>query len=105
MKNLLKKATAMMLALVLLLGLMTAPVHADTPLFTIESEDAQAHPGSSSGYFNLWATQARILRGRICLDAELWHINLHSNCPGNRHVRDLHTIYAGASVQMAGHKI
>lgn len=44
MKNLLKKATAMMLALALLLGLMTAPVHADTPLFTIESEDAQLTP-------------------------------------------------------------
>ena len=44
MKNLLKKATAMMLALVLLLGLMTAPVHADTPLFTIESENAQLTP-------------------------------------------------------------
>ncbi|RRJ62092.1 beta-mannosidase [Paenibacillus oralis] len=44
MKNLLKKASAMMLAFTLLLGLfgsMAAPVHADTALFTIEGEDAQ----------------------------------------------------------------
>ena len=32
MNKLLKKANAMMLALVLLLGLMTAPVHADTTI-------------------------------------------------------------------------
>ncbi|WP_440109207.1 glycosyl hydrolase [Paenibacillus sp. QZ-Y1] len=41
MKNLLKKASAVMLAFILLIGLMTAPVHAGTPLFTIESEDTQ----------------------------------------------------------------
>ncbi|WP_068504688.1 glycosyl hydrolase [Paenibacillus kribbensis] len=42
MKNLLKKASAIMLAFTLLLGLMTAPVQADdTPLFTIEGENAQ----------------------------------------------------------------
>lgn len=42
MKNSLKKASAMMLAFTLLLGLMrTAPAHADTALFTIESENAQ----------------------------------------------------------------
>ncbi|MFM9279407.1 glycosyl hydrolase [Paenibacillus jiagnxiensis] len=44
MKHWLKKASAMMLAFTLLLGLfglMAAPVHADTALFTIESEDAQ----------------------------------------------------------------
>ncbi|MCM3702809.1 glycosyl hydrolase [Paenibacillus macerans] len=44
MKNLPKKASAMMLAFTLLfglLGLMAAPVHADTALFTIEGEDAQ----------------------------------------------------------------
>ncbi|MGZ7444673.1 glycosyl hydrolase [Paenibacillus sp. TH7-28] len=44
MKNLLKKASTMMLAFTLLLGLfgsMAAPVHADTALFTIEGEDAQ----------------------------------------------------------------
>lgn len=42
MKTLLKKASAMMLAITLLLGWMTAPpVHADTALFTIESENAQ----------------------------------------------------------------
>ncbi|WP_179031257.1 glycosyl hydrolase [Paenibacillus kribbensis] len=43
MKNLLKKASAFMLAFTLLLGLITtAPVHADdTALFTIEGEDAQ----------------------------------------------------------------
>lgn len=44
MKDLLKKASAMMLAFALLLGLfglMGAPVHADTVLFTIEGEDAQ----------------------------------------------------------------
>ncbi|MUG47838.1 glycosyl hydrolase [Paenibacillus woosongensis] len=41
MTNWLKKASAMLLAFTLLLGLMTVPVHADTPLFTIESENAQ----------------------------------------------------------------
>lgn len=44
MKNLLKKASAMMLAFTLLLGLfgsIAAPVHAGTALFTIEGEDAQ----------------------------------------------------------------
>ncbi|MHA6529319.1 glycosyl hydrolase [Paenibacillus sp. BAC0078] len=42
MKSLLKKASAMLLAFSLLLGLlMTAPAHADTALFTIESENAQ----------------------------------------------------------------
>ncbi|MDK8189561.1 glycosyl hydrolase [Paenibacillus sp. UMB7766-LJ446] len=40
MKILLKKTGVLMLALTLLLGLMTAPVHADSPLFTIESENA-----------------------------------------------------------------
>lgn len=37
---LLKKTGVLMLALTLLLGLMTVPVHADSPLFTIESENA-----------------------------------------------------------------
>lgn len=42
MKNLLKKASTMILAFTLLLGVMTAPpVHADNALFTIESENAQ----------------------------------------------------------------
>ncbi|MDP4097960.1 glycosyl hydrolase [Paenibacillus sp. P96] len=44
MKNGLTKASAMMLIFTLLFGLfglMTAPVHADTALFTIESENAQ----------------------------------------------------------------
>lgn len=42
MKNRLKKASAMMLAITLLFGWMTVPVHAeDPPLFTIESENAQ----------------------------------------------------------------
>ncbi|MDR6721802.1 mannan endo-1,4-beta-mannosidase [Paenibacillus amylolyticus] len=41
MENWLRKATAMMLAFALLLGLMTAPVHANNALFTIEAEDAQ----------------------------------------------------------------
>ncbi|MFB5269193.1 glycosyl hydrolase [Paenibacillus enshidis] len=44
MKHWLKKASAMMVACTLLFGwfgLMAAPVHADTALFTIESEDAQ----------------------------------------------------------------
>lgn len=41
MENRLRKATAMMLAFALLLGLMTAPVHANNALFTIEAEDAQ----------------------------------------------------------------
>ncbi|SFF27318.1 mannan endo-1,4-beta-mannosidase [Paenibacillus algorifonticola] len=42
MKNLIKKASAMMLAFTLLFGLMTAPpAHADNALFTIESENAQ----------------------------------------------------------------
>ncbi|MRN57180.1 glycosyl hydrolase [Paenibacillus monticola] len=41
MKTLLQKASAMMLAFTLLIGWMTAPVHADTALFTIESENAQ----------------------------------------------------------------
>ncbi|CAM4515784.1 glycosyl hydrolase [Paenibacillus macerans] len=47
MKNLLKKVSAIMLAFTLVFtllpGLMTAPVHADSPspLFTIEGEDAQ----------------------------------------------------------------
>jgi mannan endo-1,4-beta-mannosidase len=41
MKNWLKKASAMMLAFTLLLGVMTAPVHADPALFTIEGENAQ----------------------------------------------------------------
>lgn len=42
MKNWLKKASAMMLALSLLFGWMTAPpVHADNALFTIEGENAQ----------------------------------------------------------------
>ncbi|MFS0855494.1 glycosyl hydrolase [Paenibacillus taichungensis] len=40
MKILLKKTGVLMLALILLLGLMTVPVHADSPLFTIESENA-----------------------------------------------------------------
>ncbi|NUU55703.1 beta-mannosidase [Paenibacillus taichungensis] len=40
MKILLKKTGVLMLALTLLLGLMTVPVHADSPLFTIESENA-----------------------------------------------------------------
>ncbi|MDQ0169511.1 glycosyl hydrolase [Paenibacillus tundrae] len=41
MENWLRKATAMMLAFALLLGLMTAPVHANNVLFPIEAEDAQ----------------------------------------------------------------
>ncbi|WP_019910313.1 glycosyl hydrolase [Paenibacillus sp. HW567] len=42
MKKLLQKASAMMLSFSLLLGLViTAPAHADTALFTIESENAQ----------------------------------------------------------------
>ncbi|MEC0183755.1 glycosyl hydrolase [Paenibacillus peoriae] len=42
MKKLLKNASALMLAFTLLLGMLTtAPVHADTTLFTIEGEDAQ----------------------------------------------------------------
>ncbi|MCC3378052.1 glycosyl hydrolase [Paenibacillus farraposensis] len=41
MKNLLKTASAIMLAFTLLLGLIPVPVHADTTLFTIEGEDAQ----------------------------------------------------------------
>ncbi|WP_110932819.1 glycosyl hydrolase [Paenibacillus bouchesdurhonensis] len=41
MTSLLKKASAMLLAFTLLLGLMTAPIHAAPPLFTIESENAQ----------------------------------------------------------------
>ncbi|AZK49093.1 glycosyl hydrolase [Paenibacillus lentus] len=41
MKDWLKRASATMLAFTLLLGLLTAPVHANTPLFTIEAEDAQ----------------------------------------------------------------
>ncbi|MCF2945139.1 glycosyl hydrolase [Paenibacillus tarimensis] len=41
MNMLFKKASAMMLAITLLLGLMAAPARADTALFTIESEDAQ----------------------------------------------------------------
>lgn len=42
MKNWLKKASALTLAWTLLLGLLAAPVYADTlPLFTIEGEDAQ----------------------------------------------------------------
>lgn len=42
MKNWLKKASAMMLALSLLFGWMTVPpVHADNALFTIEGENAQ----------------------------------------------------------------
>lgn len=41
MKTLLKKASAMMLAMTLLLGSMTVPAQADTALFTIESENAQ----------------------------------------------------------------
>ncbi|MBW4081234.1 glycosyl hydrolase [Paenibacillus sp. S150] len=41
MNNLLKKASVILLAFTLLLGLMTVPAHADTALFTIESEDAQ----------------------------------------------------------------
>lgn len=40
MKILLKKTGVLMLALTLLLGWMTVPVHADSPLFTIESENA-----------------------------------------------------------------
>lgn len=40
MKILLKKTGVLMLALTLLLGLLTVPVHADSPLFTIESENA-----------------------------------------------------------------
>ncbi len=40
MKILLQKTGVLMLALTLLLGLMTVPVHADSPLFTIESENA-----------------------------------------------------------------
>lgn len=40
MMILLKKTGVLMLALTLLLGLMTVPVHADSPLFTIESENA-----------------------------------------------------------------
>ncbi|MEY8746091.1 glycosyl hydrolase [Paenibacillus tundrae] len=41
MENRLRKATVMMLTFALLLGLMTAPVHANNALFTIEAEDAQ----------------------------------------------------------------
>lgn len=45
MNGLLRKASAMMLAFTLvfslLLGLMTAPVHADSALFTIEGENAR----------------------------------------------------------------
>ena len=37
---LLKKTGVLMLALTLFFGLMTVPVHADSPLFTIESENA-----------------------------------------------------------------
>lgn len=37
---LLKKTGVLMLALILFFGLMTVPVHADSPLFTIESENA-----------------------------------------------------------------
>ncbi|QOS82751.1 beta-mannosidase [Paenibacillus sp. JNUCC31] len=40
MENLFKKASAMMMGFILLLGLMTTPVQAVTPLFTIESENA-----------------------------------------------------------------
>ncbi|UPK41604.1 glycosyl hydrolase [Paenibacillus pabuli] len=40
MKILLKKTGVLMLALTLFLGWMTVPVHADSPLFTIESENA-----------------------------------------------------------------
>lgn len=40
MMILLKKTGVLMLALTLLLGMMTVPVHADSPLFTIESENA-----------------------------------------------------------------
>ncbi|MCR8657712.1 glycosyl hydrolase [Paenibacillus endoradicis] len=41
MKKLFKKTSTILLAFTLLLGLMTAPVHADSALFTIESENAQ----------------------------------------------------------------
>lgn len=41
MKVLLKKVSVLMLAVSLLLGLLTVPVHAATPLFTIEGENAQ----------------------------------------------------------------
>jgi len=41
MKKLFKKASVTILAFTLLLGLMTAPVHANTALFTIESENTQ----------------------------------------------------------------
>lgn len=44
MKNVLTKASLMMLALTMLIGLLTAPAHADTPLFTIESENAELTP-------------------------------------------------------------
>ena len=40
MMILLKKTGVLMLALTLFFGLMTVPVHADSPLFTIESENA-----------------------------------------------------------------
>lgn len=41
MKGSIKKASAFMLTFAILLGLMAAPARADTPLFTIEAEDAQ----------------------------------------------------------------
>ncbi|ASA20068.1 glycosyl hydrolase [Paenibacillus donghaensis] len=41
MNYLVKKASAIAIAFSLLLGLLTAPVHADTALFVIESENAQ----------------------------------------------------------------
>ncbi|MNW23373.1 Endoglucanase Z precursor [compost metagenome] len=44
MKNVLTKASLMMLAFTMLIGLLTAPAHADTPLFTIESENAELTP-------------------------------------------------------------
>ncbi|MGC5772893.1 glycosyl hydrolase [Paenibacillus pabuli] len=40
MENLFKKASALMMAFILLLGLVTTPIHAVPPLFTIESENA-----------------------------------------------------------------
>lgn len=41
MENQLTKASAMSLAFTLLFGWMNMPVHADPPLFTIESENTQ----------------------------------------------------------------
>ena len=81
MKNLLKKASAMMLAFALLLGLMTAPpVHADNALFTIESENAQL-TSDLQVTTQIYGHTRRILRKWICLDAEFRHITFTVTVP------------------------